>query len=368
MSFDLYSLASSGVAGLAPYRPGKPAAELERELGLTDIVSLASNENPLGPSPAALAAATESLAGMTRYPDAAGFRLKAALRERFGLSSDRLTLGNGSNELISLAARVFVRPGDQIIYSEYSFIAYAIAARFVNAEPVVVPAKDSGHDLAAMAAAVTDKTRLIFLANPNNPTGTWFTRDELARFMSAVPSRVIVVLDEAYTEYVDPAAGLPDGLQLLDDYPNLIVLRTFSKAYGLAGLRVGFAAADAAVTDLLNRVRDPFNVNIPALASAEAALFDVEHLAKTLEVNRQGVAQLQEGLQRLGLESLPTQGNFLLLDLKRPAQPVFDLLLREGVIPRPLAPYGLNEHLRVTVGLAEENRRFLAALEKVLAC
>ncbi|WP_432696347.1 histidinol-phosphate transaminase [Marinobacterium sp. YM272] len=368
MSFDLYSLASAGVSDLAPYRPGKPAAELERELGLTDIVSLASNENPLGPSPAALQAATAALSGMTRYPDAAGFRLKAALRERFGLASERLTLGNGSNELISLAARVFVRPGEQIIYSEYSFIAYALAARFVDAEPVVVPAKDAGHDLDAMAAAIGEKTRLIFLANPNNPTGTWFTREQLVRFMDAVPPQVLVVLDEAYTEYVDPSAGLPDGLSLIDDYANLIVLRTFSKAYGLAGLRVGFAVADPAVTDLMNRVRDPFNVNSAALAAAEAALFDSEHLQKTLEVNRKGVAQLSEGFSQLGLGYLPTQGNFLLLDLKRPAQPVFDALLREGVIPRPLAPYGLNDHLRVTVGLAEENRRLLVALEKVLAC
>lgn len=368
MSFDLYNLASPGVASLAPYRPGKPAAELERELGLTDIVSLASNENPLGPSSAALAAASEAMSTVGRYPDAAGFRLKGAIRDRFGLNPDRLTLGNGSNELLSLIARVFVKPGEEVIYSQYAFIAYAIAARFTQAAPVVVPAKDFGHDLDAMAAAITDKTRLIFLANPNNPTGTWFSKADLVQFMSKVPPQVLVVLDEAYTEYVDPSAGLPNGLNLLDDSPNLIVTRTFSKAYGLAGLRVGFAAADPSVTDLLNRVRDPFNVNTVALAAAEAALSDTEHLRKTLEINQQGVAQFRRGFERLQLETLPTQGNFLLVGLNRPAQLIFDGMLKEGVITRPLAPYGLDHHLRITVGLPEENQRCIAALEKVVAC
>lgn len=368
MAIDFYSLAVPSIATLSPYRPGKPAGELERELGLTDIVSLASNENPLGPSPRALAAATAALSRLERYPDGAGFELKAALNKAYGISSDRLTLGNGSNELLNLAARAFVRPGDEVIYSQYAFVAYAIAAKACQARAVEVPARDYAHDLPAMADAVSERTRLIYLANPNNPTGTSFSDAELRAFLDAVPERVIVVLDEAYTEYVDPDAGLPNGLDLIDDYPNLIVTRTFSKAFGLAGLRVGFAVANAQIADLMNRIREPFNVNAAALAAATAALTDEEYLQQTLEINRRGRQQLSEGLERLGLEFLASQGNFLTLDLQRDAQPVFEALLRQGVIVRPLQPYAMPRHLRVTVGTEQENRRFLDALARVLSC
>jgi histidinol-phosphate aminotransferase len=365
---DFYALAAPGAADLTPYRPGKPASELQRELGLTDIVSLASNENPLGPSPVALAAAQDAITHMTRYPDPAGFALKAALSERYGIPGDWLTLGNGSNELLNLVARVFVQPGDEVIYSQYAFVVFSLAAKVVNGRGIEVPARDYGHDLEAMALAITERTRVIYLASPNNPTGTGFSQAQFLAFMAQVPPHVVVVLDEAYTEYVDAEAQLPNGLELLRQYANLVVTRTFSKAYGLAGLRVGFAAANPQITDLLNRVREPFNVNMAALAAAQAVLTDEDYLARAVAVNRAGMQQLREGFTRLGLSSLPSYGNFLTLELDRPAQPVFDALLREGVIVRPLQPYGMERHLRISVGLEHENRRCLAALEKVLSC
>lgn len=369
MATDFYSLAAPGAANLTPYRPGKPASEVQRELGLTDILSLASNESPLGPSPRAVEAAREVLGALARYPDPAGFALKAALSERYGVPTECLTLGNGSNELLNLVARVFVQPGDEVIYSRYAFIVFSLATTAVNARGVEVPAtRDHGHDLEAMVAAISERTRLIYLANPNNPTGTAFSAQAFAAFMERVPATVIVVLDEAYTEFVDADAGLPNGLQWLNAWPNLVVTRTFSKAYGLAGQRVGFAAANPQITDLLNRLREPFNVNLVALAAAEAALGDEQHLAAGVEINRAGRQQLAEGFRQLGLEHLPSQGNFLTLALDRPAQPVFEALLREGVIVRPLQPYGMMQHLRISVGLEDENRRCLAALEKVLSC
>lgn len=368
VAIDFFSLAVPSIATLSPYRPGKPAGELERELGLTDIVSLASNENPLGPSPRALEAANTALARVERYPDGAGFLLKEALSRTYGVTVEQLTLGNGSNELLNLVARVFVRPGDEVIYSEYGFVAYMIAARACQAQAVEVPAKAFAHDLTAMADAVTERTRLIYLANPNNPTGTAFGEAELKCFLDRIPEHVVVVLDEAYTEYVEPDAGLPDGLKLIDDYPNLVVTRTFSKAYGLAGLRVGFSVASPQIADLMNRIRDPFNVNTIALAAATAALDDREFLQRTLEANRLGRRQLSAGLERLGTEFLMSQGNFVTVDLKRDAQPVFEGLLREGVIVRPLQQYRMPHHLRVTIGREQDNARFLEAFRRVVSC
>lgn len=365
---DFYSLAAPCVADLTPYRPGKPAGELQRELGLTDIVSLASNENPLGPSPQAVAAAREALSQMARYPDPAGFALKAALSERYAVPAAQLTLGNGSNELLNLVARVFVQPGDEVIYSQYAFVVFGLATRMANGRAVEVPACEYGHDLNAMAAAVSERTRVIYLANPNNPTGTGFSETQFRAFMARVPEQIVVVLDEAYTEFVAADAGLPNGLRLQAEYPNLVVTRTFSKAYGLAGQRVGFALANAQITDLLNRVREPFNVNMAALAAAEAALADEAHLARVVALNSAGKQQLLEGFERLGLRALPSHCNFLTLALERPAQPVFEALLREGVIVRPLQPYGMDQHLRITIGLETENQRCLQALERVLSC
>ncbi|MBR9884673.1 MAG: histidinol-phosphate transaminase [Oceanospirillales bacterium] len=368
MSIDFYSQAVPSITALSPYRPGKPAGELQREMGLSDIISLASNENPLGPSPRALAAASAALKRVERYPDGAGFELKAALSSAYNVGPERITLGNGSNELLNLVARVFVRPGDEVIYSQYAFIAYPIATRACQAHPVEVPAKMYGHDLTAMAGAVTERTRLIYLANPNNPTGTAFSDSALRAFLDAVPAHVVVVLDEAYTEYVDVDAGLPNGLALIDEYDNLVVTRTFSKAFGLAGLRVGFAVSNPQISDLMNRIREPFNINVAAQAAAAAVLTDSDYLQQVLDANRRGMVQVSEGLRRLAVEFLTSQGNFVTLDLKRDAQPVFDSLLRQGVIVRPLQPYNMPHHLRVTIGLEQENARFLAALERALMC
>ncbi|GGO82661.1 histidinol-phosphate aminotransferase 2 [Marinobacterium nitratireducens] len=365
MGCDFIARATPGVQGLEPYVPGKPAQELERELGLSQVVKLASNENPLGPSRVALAAAQQALSQLHLYPDASGYRFKQALQRVLGLAPEHLTLGNGSNDVLELLARTFVRPGDEVIYSQYAFLVYPIVTRASGATAVVTPAHNWGHDLDAMLAAVTERTRLIFIANPNNPTGTWLDETALTAFLDALPEQVIVVLDEAYTEYVREP-GFPDGLELLRRYRNLVVTRTFSKAYGLAGLRVGYAAADLQITDLLNRVRQPFNVSVPALAAAEAVLDDHDYLARTRDCNSAGMAQLTEGLRRLGLDFIPSAGNFVAFDCGRPAAPVYQQLLERGVILRPVANYAMPNHLRATIGLAAENERCLEALAEVL--
>ncbi len=366
MSCDFKALATPGVQGLHPYLPGKPVEELERELGISDIVKLASNENPLGPGQQVLSAIEQASKELTRYPDSNGFELKQALCERFALSADQLTLGNGSNDVLDLVGRVFVQSGDEVIYSEYGFLVYALVAQSMGAKAVVTPARDWGHDLEAMAAAVTEKTRVIFIANPNNPTGTWVTESQLRNFMAQVPEHVIVVLDEAYTEYVGHV-DFPDGLRLLNEYQNLIVTRTFSKAYGLAALRIGFAAANASITDLMNRVRQPFNGNALALAAATAALSDEDYLARSVALNNEGMAQLESGLEALGLSWIPSVGNFITVDMKTDAMPIYQALLHEGVIVRPVANYGMPQHLRISIGLPEENQRCLDALNKVLS-
>ncbi|GAA0790584.1 histidinol-phosphate transaminase [Marinobacterium sediminicola] len=367
MSCDFMALATPGVQGLHPYEAGKPVEELERELGISNIIKLASNENPLGPSAMAMAAVESALSESTRYPDSNGFGLKRALRQYYGLAADQLTLGNGSNDVLELITRAFLNPDDEVVFSEYAFAVYPILTQACSAKAVITPARDYGHNLQAMAEAISDKTRLLFIANPNNPTGTALMREELVAFLDSVPQTVIVVLDEAYTEYVE-SADFPDGLELLPQYPNLIVTRTFSKAWGLAGLRVGFAAANPEITDLLNRVRQPFNVSHLALAAAEAVLSDHDYLKRSVDLNRDGMQQLEEGLKLQGLGFIPSYGNFVTVDVARPAQPVFEALLHEGVIVRPLAPYRMPQHLRISIGLPEENDRFLRALRQVLAC
>lgn len=365
MTVDFLSLAVPGVQQLAPYVPGKPIAELERELGITGIVKLASNENPLGPSPRALAAAREALAEMTLYPDGSGYALKSALAARFSLDPAGITLGNGSNDLLDMVARAFLGPGRSSVFARYAFAVYPIVTQAVGAGSVAVPAVDFGHDLDAMAQAA-QAASVVWLANPNNPTGTWFGREAFERFMARVPGNVVVVLDEAYSEYADDPA-YPNGLDYVARYPNLVVTRTFSKAYGLAALRVGYAVSSPVIADLLNRVRQPFNVSTPALAAAVAVLGDDDYLARSVATNRAGLVQVADGLRALGLSFIPSTGNFITLDCARPAAAVFQALLREGVIVRPLAGYGLPDHLRVSIGTAEENARFLAALRKVLA-
>lgn len=371
-TFSFCDVATPGVQGLRPYEPGKPLSELEREYGVRDAIKLASNENPLGPSPAALEAARNTLGEIARYPDGNGFELKRAIADRFNVDIRGITLGNGSNDILEIIARAFLLPGLESVFSQHAFAVYPIVTQAIGATARVAAAHDGsrgtryGHDLDAMAACITDRTRVVFIANPNNPTGTWLRKDELEDFLARVPSDVVVVLDEAYVEYVTEP-DYPDALPWLQRYPNLIITRTFSKAYGLAGLRVGFALAHPQVTDLLNRVRQPFNVNIIAMAAAAAALGDRAHLEATFKLNQSGMLQWTDVCTEIGLEYIPSVGNFICVDVGRAAAPVYDALLHEGVIVRPIANYGLPNHLRISLGLAQENRRAIAALRKVLA-
>jgi histidinol-phosphate aminotransferase len=360
--------ARAGVQGLAPYQPGKPVDELQRELGLARVVKLASNENPLGPSPKALAAMQKALAyplELGRYPDGSGFRLKQAISQRFGCALEAITLGNGSNDLLDIIARVFLGEGDEAIYAQYAFAVYPLSVQAVGATGVCVPALDYGHDLTAMAQAITAKTKVIFLANPNNPTGTWFAEADFHAFMAAVPAHIVVVLDEAYCEFVSDPAAL-NGLAQLVRYPNLIVTRTLAKAYGLASLRVGYGVASVEISGLLNRVRQPFNVNSLALVAAEAAINDDEFVQKTREMNAVGMKQWLLATQSLNLASIPSRGNFLCVDMSTEAMPTFQALLREGVIVRPVANYGLPNHLRISIGTEEENSFAINGLSRVL--
>ncbi|MEO5573086.1 MAG: histidinol-phosphate transaminase [Gammaproteobacteria bacterium] len=364
----IIDLALPGVRKLQPYIPGKPVAELEREYGVRNAIKLASNENPLGPGEMALAAARACLNDLARYPDGNGFALKTALAAKHGVDINQITLGNGSNEILELVARAFVSPADEVVFSEHAFAVYPLVTQAVGARACIAPARQWGHDLAAMQGLIGARTRLVFIANPNNPTGTWLNAAALEGFIGDLPAHVLVVVDEAYFDYARATQpDYPDALQWLAHYPNLIVARTFSKAYGLAGLRVGYAVSHPEVADMLNRVRQPFNLNSVALAASQAALADHEHLTRTLEVNREGMRQLTAAFADRGLEVIPSAGNFICLDVQREAAPVYEALLYEGVIVRPVANYGMPRHLRITIGLAHENARFIAALYKVIA-
>lgn len=354
------------VRAIAPYQGGKPIEELARELGLApeSIVKLASNENPLG-MPASARAAIARATELGRYPDGNGFELKAALAARYGVPQAWLTLGNGSNDILELAAATMLAPGTSAVYAQHSFAVYALATQARGARSIVVPARDLGHDLEAMAAAIEPDTRLVFVANPNNPTGTFLPHDGVARFLAKVPSTVLVVLDEAYNEYLPPEQRF-DTTAWVKTYPNLLIARTFSKIYGLAGLRIGFGIAQADLTDLLNRVRQPFNVNALAQVAALAALADTAFQQQSYELNRRGMQQLVQGFNALGLQTVPSAGNFVLVKVG-PAGKVYQALLERGVIVRPVANYGLPEWLRVTIGLPEENAKLLQALPAALA-
>ena len=361
-----------GIRALRPYEAGKPIAEIEREFGLSGVIKLASNENPLGPSPKALAAMRAELEGVALYPDGNAFALKAALARKHRVAVERITVGSGSDHLLELVARAFLGPGRSAVCSRYAFAIYALVTQGASAElrvaealPGSHPTQPYGHDLDAMQALIDASTRVVFIANPNNPTGTWLGRAELERFMTKVPATTLVLVDEAYVEYVaDPAYPHCDAW--LDRFSNLIVTRTFSKAYGLAGVRVGYALASAEVTDLINRVRLAFNPNALGQSGAVAAIDDAEHLRRTLELNRAGMHQLATGFDRLGLPRIPSVCNFHTVDVGRPGREVFQALLREGVIVRPVDNYGLVNHLRISVGLEAHNTRLLAALAKVL--
>ncbi|MFO7530376.1 MAG: histidinol-phosphate transaminase [Marinobacter sp.] len=368
MAVDYQSLAVKGVQALSPYQPGKPIEELARELGLNpaEIIKLASNENPLGPSEKALAAAREALSELCLYPDGNGFDLKQALSERFGMGMNQITLGNGSNDVLEVIARCFADADSEVVFSQYAFAVYPLVTQAIGAKGVSVPAKDWGHDLDAMADAVTERTRLVFVANPNNPTGTVHTADAIESFLAKIPEDVLVVLDEAYCEYLT-GTEYPDGLELLERFPNLIVCRTFSKAWGLAALRVGYSISSPAIADILNRVRQPFNVDTVALAAATAVLGDEDYLNRSREVNAEGLKQLADGFDRMGLPYIPSAGNFIAMEVGEQALAIYHALLEHGVIVRPIAGYGMPEHLRVSVGLAKENERFLDALAEALS-
>lgn len=362
---DILRLATPGVQGLSPYQPGKPIDELEREYGITGVIKLASNENPLGPNPRALAAARDALSGVHRYPDGGGFALKQALAKKHGIKPESITLGNGSSDILEFLAHAFVLPENEVVFSEHAFALYPIVTRAVGAKAVVIPAKNWGHDLAAMRKAINANTRLVFIANPNNPTGTWLKSGELEEFIAGLPAHVLVAVDAAYFEFAG-AREYPDTITWGAKYPNLVTTRTFSKAYGLAGLRVGYGVSSPALAEVLNRVRPPFNVNSVALAAAAAALEDETHVARAVQNNRDGMRQLCHAFTEMGLDYIPSAGNFICVDLKKPAKAVNEALMRQGVIVRPVAEYGMPNHLRITVGLPQENDKFIQALKKIL--
>lgn len=358
--------AAAYIRAISPYQPGKPISELAREMGIPEdsIVKLASNENPSGMSPRARAAVLAALDDVARYPDGNGFALKTALSRRFDVATNQIVLGNGSNDVLELAARSFLAPGQSAVYAQHSFAVYQLATQAVGARGIEAAAREFGHDLDAILAAVEADTRVVFIANPNNPTGTFLPGAAIERFLSALPPDVLVVLDEAYNEYLEPAVRY-DSVGWMSRFPNLIISRTFSKIYGLAGLRVGYGLAHPDIADLMNRVRQPFNVGSLALAAAEAALDDQAFIDESYELNRRGIRQIVAGLDRLGLEHIPTFANFVTFRVPDTAG-VNQRLLRQGVIVRPIAGYGMPDYLRVSVGLETENARFLAALEAAI--
>jgi histidinol-phosphate aminotransferase len=352
------------LASLVPYQPGKPVEEVEREYGIRDSIKLASNENPLGPSPRALAAMRAAIGAVHRYPDGGGFYLKRRLAEKLGVGADQIALGNGSNEILELLARSFLRPGEDAVMSEQAFVVYASVVQAAAGIPRTVPLREFTHDLDAMAALVGKSTRLVFLGNPNNPTGTIYRRDAFERFLARIPKDVVIVADDAYAEYVEDPE-YPSTLEYHKPDRLLVTLRTFSKIYGLAGLRIGYGVGPSEVIAALERIRQPFNVNTLAQVAALAALDDEEHVERSRRTNREGMRFLEVGFTRLGLAYVPSQANFILVRVGDGEQ-VYEKLLRQGVIVRPVAGYGFPEHVRVTVGTSEENRRFVDALRKAL--
>ena len=356
---------SENIKSLVPYPPGKPIEELERELGITGSIKLASNENPLGPSPKAVEAVSKALAGLHRYPDGSCYYLKEKLSAILAVPHEMITFGNGSNEIIELLVRAYLKPGDEAIMGNPSFAVYPIAVKAVGGVAVEVPLKDMKHDLKTMASKITGKTRIIFIANPNNPTGTMVSGEEFREFMKSVPEGVIVCMDEAYYEFVT-ATDFPDTLSYVKEGAPVLVLRTFSKIYGLAGLRVGYGVANAGIMDYMNRVRQPFNVNSLAQIAAMAALEDTAHIERTRQNNAEGLKFLLGELRANGFECVDTQANFFLVKVGD-GRGVYDALLRKGVIVRPMASYNLPEYIRITVGLPEENRRFLESFKAVVS-
>ena len=364
---NLCDFAPEYIRSIQPYQPGKPIAELAREMGLDEsrVIKLASNENPLGTSPLALDAMINALHDVALYPDGSGYELKAALSKRYAVDPEQIILGNGSNDILDLAARVFLKPGAAAVYSQHAFAVYPLVVQMIGANGISVPARDYGHDLHAMLSAITPETRIVFIASPNNPTGTLSSASDLLCFMERVSRDVLVVLDEAYNEYL-PEANKADSIKWLKQFPNLLITRTFSKVYGLAGVRVGFGLTHPDVANLMNRVRQPFNVTSIGLVGALAALQDAEFVQKSYALNRAGMLQLTDGFRKLGIEYIPSYGNFISFRVKgdAPNTPkIYQSLLQQGVIVRPLGIYEMPHHLRVTIGLESENKRFLESLE-----
>ena len=367
---DYKELAAKGVQKLSPYIPGKPISELEREMGISNIIKLASNENPLGTSPLAKQAMKGALDEIELYPDGNGFELKKVLAEKHNVSMDSITLGNGSNDVLVMLAEAFLTPEHNAVYSQYSFAVYPIAVQAVGAEHRQVPAlgweTDSplGHDLNGMLDAINDKTKIVFVANPNNPTGNHLSEQELKSFIKQVADDIIVVVDEAYLEYSTPEEQV-DASLWLKEFPNLVVTRTFSKAYGLAGLRVGYALSNEEIANVINRIRQPFNVNSIALLAAEKAVHDYDFLKKSLVENNKGMRLLEATCDRLGLRYVPSKGNFLLIDFQKDASDIYMGLLQRGIITRPVGNYGLPNCLRITIGTQEQMQRLDKAMEEV---
>lgn len=363
---NLSSLAPDYIRAIAPYQGGKPISELAREMGLNeaDIVKLASNENPLGISPKAQMAIDDVIADIARYPDGNSFALREAVSQKFNVAPNQIVFGNGSNDILELVARAFLHAGCEAIYSQHAFAVYPLVTQAVGATGIVVPAQNYAHDLGGFLEAITPKTRLIFIANPNNPTGTLIAKAELKAFLKQVPNNVLVVLDEAYDEYLS-AEHKSEAIRWLNEFENIIISRTFSKAYGLAGLRIGFGLMHADVADMLNRVRQPFNVNSMAQAAAVASLADDDFVARSYAANQAGMAQLTQGFHKLGLEYIPSSANFVSFRVKDAAA-VNQQLLQNGVIVRPIANYEMPDYLRVSVGLFSENARFLEVLEHII--
>lgn len=366
MTGALFASAKSQLERVKNYEPGKPIEELERQYGVRRAIKMASNENPLGPSPMALAAVKRALTRVHRYPDGGCHVLRQKLAKRLGVGPAQLVFGNGSDELLVFAARALAGPGDEIVIADPTFLIYEIAGTAEGARVVRVPVKQFRYDLEGMLRAVTERTKIIFIANPDNPVGTYIPRVRLEPFLRRVPSDVVVVLDEAYHEFAVSHPDYPDSVRLLSEYGNLLVTRTFSKAYGLAGLRVGYGVGRPDLVRTLDKVREPFNVNLLAQEAAVAALDDRRHLERSVRLVRKGGQYLREQAARLGLETVETATNFVLIDLKRPAREIYEKLLRKGVIVRPMTAWGFPEHIRVTVGTDAENHRFVRTLKKIL--
>lgn len=366
MTINFKELANDSIRNLVPYQPGKPIEEVERELGLTNVIKLASNENPLGPSPKALAAAQQALLKTHLYPDGSCYELKNALAKFLNVNSNQLTIGNGSENILEVIVKAYLGPNDSAVISQYAFATIPLLIKASGAKLITVPAIQWGHDIPGMIAAYETSTRIIFVVNPNNPTGTYTNKKEFLHLLNSIPSHVVIVSDEAYVEYLHEDTDFPDTLKLLDQYPNLIISRTFSKIFGLAGLRTGYSISSPEIADILNRARLPFNVNSIAQAAACAALMDTDHVKRSIAVNQQGMLQMEEGLKKLNISYIPSLGNFISIDVKKDGLEIYQTLLRQGIIVRPLTAYGMPTHLRVTIGTEEQNARFLAALEASL--